>query len=412
MKQTLDTTLSHVLTGAIVLVLVLLPFHAFLTVWLASFMGHYTALRLWKEGVLALVVLGGVWLLLRDRVLRSGLCKSHLTWLIVGFAILQVLVGLAERAVGRVSLQALAYGWLVDMRFILFFLLVATVTARYDWLRQHWQQVLLLPAFGVVVFGLCQVTILPPNFLEHVGYSHATIDPYETINHNEHYVRILATLRGSNPLGAYLVIVLTALMVLFLKSTGRRQWVYGGFGLSAIVVLFFSYSRSAWIGALISLGIVLWVRLKNWQIKHWLIIGTTALMVLLLGGLIALHNNSGLDNVFLHTEDAATSPSSNAGHARALQEGMRDIVQEPLGRGPGTAGPASVYNYGQVRIAENFFIQIGQEVGWFGLALFLLINALVGGVAVAGSTSYFAAHTVCQPDWAHIHQPSFARLGR
>ena len=53
-------------------------------------------------------------------------------------------------------------------------------------------------------------------------------------------------------------------------------------------------------------------------------------------------------------------------------------MREPFGRGVGTAGPASVYNRGKGRVAENYFIQIGQEAGWIGLMLFLLINAGVG----------------------------------
>ena len=39
------------------LIMALLPFHAFLTIWLSTFVGHYTALRLWKE-VLTLIGIG------------------------------------------------------------------------------------------------------------------------------------------------------------------------------------------------------------------------------------------------------------------------------------------------------------------------------------------------------------------
>jgi hypothetical protein len=55
------------------------------------------------------------------------------------------------------------------------------------------------------------------------------------------------------------------------------------------------------------------------------------------------------------------------------------LAHHPLGDGPGTAGPASVYNHGHpARIAENYFIQVGQETGWLGLTLFTLINVGVG----------------------------------
>ena len=42
------------------------------------------------------------------------------------------------------------------------------------------------------------------------------------------------------------------------------------------------------------------------------------------------------------------------------------------------AGPASVYNPKRIRIAEDYYIQIGQETGIVGLGLFLAINICVG----------------------------------
>jgi O-antigen ligase len=62
-----------------------------------------------------------------------------------------------------------------------------------------------------------------------------------------------------------------------------------------------------------------------------------------------------------------------------VKNGLSDLRDHRLGTGPGTAGPASYYNTGhRERIAENYFIQIGQEVGIIGMALFLLINIGVG----------------------------------
>ncbi|HSH18546.1 MAG TPA: hypothetical protein VK978_04110, partial [Candidatus Saccharimonadales bacterium] len=83
-------------------------------------------------------------------------------------------------------------------------------------------------------------------------------------------------------------------------------------------------------------------------------------------------------NIFFHTnEHSRSAESSNAGHVAAVRNGSADMVQAPLGSGTGTAGPASVYNQAPARIAENYYIQIGQEVGVLGLALFLAINVLV-----------------------------------
>jgi hypothetical protein len=54
------------------------------------------------------------------------------------------------------------------------------------------------------------------------------------------------------------------------------------------------------------------------------------------------------------------------------------VFRQPFGDGPGTAGPASVYNgnHGS-RIAEDYYVQIAQETGWLGLALFLSVVVLV-----------------------------------
>ena len=52
--------------GFIMAILLLMPFHAFLTVWGASLFGHYTALRLWKEALLALCALGVTYLTFVD----------------------------------------------------------------------------------------------------------------------------------------------------------------------------------------------------------------------------------------------------------------------------------------------------------------------------------------------------------
>ena len=60
-----------------------------------------------------------------------------------------------------------------------------------------------------------------------------------------------------------------------------------------------------------------------------------------------------------------------------MRNGLGDVAGEPLGRGVGTAGPASVYNGSKVRIADNYYIQIAQEIGWLGLIVFLAINFLV-----------------------------------
>jgi hypothetical protein len=358
-------------------ILVLIPFHAFLTVWLASHFGHYTALRLWKEVLLAVCALGALYLLLTDIKIRSHTLSRRLVWLIVAYCLLQLGCGLLALRGHAVTAKALGYGLIINTRFLIFFLFCWAAALRTARLHKNWQKLLLWPALVVIVFGLLQALVLPNDFLRHFGYGPATILPFETINHNAYYARIQATLRGSNPLGAYLVVPLSVLSVLIVR--GQRNWQRIALLLAGLVVLFFTFSRSAWLGSAIAVGLAVILGAHSAQTRRRLAYLGLAGLVALAGLGLALRHNTRVQNVTLHTESHTTAQqSSNQGHLSALSRGVSDIVHNPFGTGTGTAGPASVYNNHQSRIAENYFLQIGQESGLFGLLLFVLITGGVG----------------------------------
>jgi hypothetical protein len=360
------------------LILLVMPFHALITVWGASLLGHYTLLRLWKEIVLVFLLLGTLFLVSTDHKIRSHTLTRRLVWLIIVYASVSFIWGGIAYARHDVSAKALGYGLIVNLRFLAFFLVTWAATLRMARLRVHWQWLALWPAAIVICIGLLQALVLPKDFLRHFGYGSGTILPYETINHNEHFVRIMSTLRGANPLGAYLLIPISLLTIIWLKV--KRVWPYGILLAAAFVVLFFTFSRSAWIGALLSVGTVLLLSLRTRRAQQLaLVAGGVFLLAALITALV-FHNNSRFQNFVLHTQtNSAVKHSSNEGHASAFKQGVSDIWHHPLGGGTGTAGPASIYNnHCPARIAENYFIQIGQETGIIGLGLFLLINAGVG----------------------------------
>jgi hypothetical protein len=358
----------------IVLTMVLMPFHAILTVWTASIFGHYTLLRLWKEALLFIAGLGVVYLLMTDRKIRTHTLSRRLVWLIAAYAVVQAIVGLIALHNHAVTPKALAYGWLIDLRYLAFFLVSWAVALRTSRLQSNWFKILVIPAAIVVGFGLLQIFVLPHDFLRHFGYSAATIDPVDTINQNNNYIRIFSTLRGPNPLGAYLILPITITVAALVRS--RRNWQLWALLIASIIVLFFSRSRSALIGAMLSVAILLTLSLRTRQAKQRLSIAVTLIAVVAIGLVISLRNNPTYQNLVLHTQNGTTATtSSNDGHIAALKNGLRDVAQQPLGRGPGTAGPASIYNNHQSRIAENYFVQLAQEVGVLGLGLFLIINA-------------------------------------
>ncbi|HSX16195.1 MAG TPA: O-antigen ligase family protein [Candidatus Saccharimonadales bacterium] len=358
-------------------VLALVPLQGFLTVWGSSLIGGYTALRLGDDALLlVLLTVTGVWLV-RDAALRAWLANSLLVRLILLYAALSLLLGLVALLKGEVTAPALVYGLLVNLRFLAWFLAVLLVAQRSSFLGRWWPRLLLAPALLVVIFATLQYTILPHDFLAHFGYNAAqNIAPIETINHNSNYIRVQSTLRGANPLGAYLVVVLSALGVLFAR--GKRRLVCAAFGAVALFALYASGSRSAWIGAVASLAVVACFQLQTRRAR--LLVGGIALGAVVAAGslLFALRGNVALQNHVLHTQkNSVVSVSSNDLHVDALENGIKDVWYQPLGAGPGTSGPASVHNTGHgTRLPENYYVQVAQETGWLGLALFAAILVL------------------------------------
>lgn len=363
--------------------LFLMPFHAFGTVWAASALGHYTLLRLWKEILMMIAGLGVVYLYMFDRKVRFHTFRRKLTWLIAIYLLVQLVWGVVAWKAGGVTLTAALYGGLLNCRLVVFLLLAWAIAVRTPRLERRWPKILLWPSIIVVVFGLLQVFALPPDFLRHFGYSAATIEPMATINNNPDYLRYFSTLRGPNPLGAYLLLPITALTVLLVRYPRSWNWVKILLLIGCLAMLFFSFSRSAWIGTALSVVVVLVVASSRDFWHRFKVPVISVLMVMSVGvvasGLL-LWNSSSFQNFIFHTEDdSVVAVSSNDERANALEDGLQDIVASPLGHGVGSAGPASVYNDGQpARIAENYFLQLGQETGIIGMLLFAIINVAIG----------------------------------
>lgn len=357
-------------------VLVIVPFHAFLTVWASTVLGHYTLLRLWPEcGMLLL----SMWFFASRQFARvwQDLNKFHLGWPILLYLVLAILYFGAAVVHAKVGLQAAGYGLLLATRPVVWFVLVYTVASRSVWLKQHWQSLILIPLMLVVLFALLQFFVLPADFLKHFGYiKDVTIAPAQTINQDTSTMRAQSFLRGPNPLGAYVVL---GIGLVYASGISRaRKW---GLLVASFGALFISFSRSAWLGLVV-------VAMAWFAVRRGIYRGGKQILAVLAGFLLVLfvllgllQVNEGAKTALLHVNDNSTAQqTSNEGRLSALRSGASDVLREPLGRGPGTAGPASVYNYsGGQRNSENYFLGIGQEFGWLGLGLFVLICYRLAG---------------------------------
>lgn len=373
MNQSVTTRLSNIVGIVIAFILIMLPFHEFLATWIGSNFGHYDGVRLWKELLILILIPICIYIGYKTPTLKKWLKNDWLVRLILVYAVLTISLGIWSYKTGRVNKNALGDGVITDLRFPLFFLITAIAAHKATFLKKFWQQILLIPSAIVVGFGILQL-FLPLNFLSHFGYGSKTIPAYETVDQKVQYHRIQSTLRGANPLGAYLILTISACFI-YLKKNMWLKLILAGL---SIIALFFTYSRSAYLGLIISLVALYYlIKLKPKYRKRF-VIACACLVVVGAILIVTLRYNSVAENVIFHTSNSShAATSSNAQRASALKDGLKDVAKQPLGEGPGTAGPASVHNNHPARIAENYYIQIAQETGWLGLILFLAINILI-----------------------------------
>lgn len=369
--------LADLLAVIILGIIFLLPFHAWFTTWAGSNFGHLDGFRIWKELLLVLLTLGCISLLATDKQLRRRFLGSKLVLGIGLYIVLGLLRTLYGYNKNLINTEAALYGMIGAWRYLVFFLVVGLVSAKSRILEKWWLFSVVTPATIVVLYGLLQQFVLDRNFLTHFGYGPNTIPAFQSVDQKITYTRAQSTLRGPNPLGAYLTMIVTFLVGLGYRFKNLR-FSLGFLAVGALILMYFSYSRSAWIGLAISLGVWVLLVVKNKLLLRGLVVIGFMVGLMFMTTIYALRDNDYVQNTIFHTDENSLSESStNTIRNQALKDGLGDIISNPLGEGLGTAGPASARTENP-KISENYFIQVGQEVGVLGLVLYLSITAGVG----------------------------------
>jgi len=363
-------------------VIALMPFHAFLTTWLVGSTEYLLWARAWKEVVVTLLSIVGLFYFIIDAKLRSIIWGRTINKLILAYGLWLLLV---SALVSR-DVDSLAQGLAINMRFFTVFVLMQVVLFYQPISRRLLYRLITFPAIGVVVFGLMQIFVLPRDFLTRFNYNkNTTIPPFFTIDEQLTNLRYASTLSGPNTLGAYLVLPMLLIAERtrhLLLSIKKASWVQPVFHTSffffLIILLYGTHSRSAWLAAAITLAVyILFVVPKRWRITLAAIgIGFTLMAGI---GMYQYQDTQFVQDVILHDDPVEGGEvSSNAGHLEALQSGVEDIAQRPLlGCGVGCAGPASV-RAEETKISESYYLQVGQEAGAVALGLFITLIILVG----------------------------------
>ena len=329
-------------------------------------------IKSWKEILMLLAGLMALVLLHQNKKIQ--ILRDPIIFAIGAYGILH-LVMMGYTFTGWSSSLA---GLAIDLRYVLYFGLVYIAMLLYPNYRPVFIKVGIVGALVVLTFALLQVFLLPKDILKYIGYNVNTISSYLTVDQNQNYIRINSTLRGPNPLGAYAGLILALIVAAIVKlKKPKDKWplvtvlLAGG-----IVALWASYSRSAWIAAVVAVIIILAVAGgKKLSPKILAVVGMSA--VLLVGSFLMLGNTKFISNIFLHENpNGGSSVNSNEGHISSLQDGLKQMVSQPLGDGVGSTGSASLYGNNPT-IIENQYLFTAHEVGWFGLILFVYIFTLV-----------------------------------
>lgn len=360
--------IERCLVGILLLIAALIVVHAPLTVWLGTVWPDYRDyIKAWKEllmGAALLLLLiessrrKKIAMLLHDRLVQLALVYAGLHLVLVAFF---------QNGLGQASA-----GLLIDLRYLFYFVLVYATMRLLPQYRRLFIWVFASGAAVVLTFAMLQVFVLPKDVLGNIGYSKQTIAPYLTVDENPAYIRINSTLRGPNPLGAYVTIIIGLLAAFALRwRVNARGWVLGGgAALMAGITLGASYSRSSVIGAVVALIIVGFVATSARTRKH-LGAGTAVLIVLCVATIVALRDTPFVSNIVLHDNPSTGAAiDSNTGHASSLIDGLALVLRLPFGGGVGSAGSASLIGDNPL-IIENQYLLIAHEVGWLGLALYV-----------------------------------------
>lgn len=382
MGYAIDVNLAkQTLLRAYLILIGYIPFHAVISTFIISSVGGDFIVKGFKDGLLFTLFLATLTLILTK--FKKVFFKQH--YIFSTFIVLFVLSIMAAGVLGGGSEKQTLAGAILLYRYIWIFylgimLIALTNNQRF---KENALKLTLVTSFIVVGFGFLQFFVLPKDFLTVFGYSAETIRPYQTIDNNESFIRILSTLRGPNPLGAYLAMI-APLAIYYIRKINKNKLLVGLiYAVMFITTIFASQSRSAWVGLIVGLLVYGYLTMKNKKIIY---LTAAAILPFLAIGYIA-RNSSFIQNTVFHRDpNEISNINSDDQRISSLKYSISKIKDKPFGHGLGSSGPASNYGNNPV-IIENYYLDIAYQIGWIGLVAYLGIIGSVGYLLLKLKTS-------------------------
>ncbi len=365
-KLSLDKTLYLILVG----LLAYMPFHLFISRWLSLYTGY---LGQWDSAKDFVTLFGlGVSLIL---AWRHKLYRNRIVLLVFGISLLYALLHLSYYLFVRENLDGRPFvvATLFNGRFFayLFMGIIAAAIREISWLRIL--KITIVISTVTCLFGLVQY-FGPKDLMTHFGYSIARgALPAFFIDAKPDFPRIMSTVRDPNSYGAYLIVPLVILFVWLVRREAQLRKLVPLFVLH-LLAIFLTFSRGAWIGAIIALGFAAAYILRQHLIrltkKYAYVL---VIMAIIATGILYMYRDSYVvQNVFLHSDKSTVMADPNELRVELQKTAIEGIVNDPEGHGPGTAGIVSIGNTRTgVVLTENYFLQIAYEIGIVGLLLYL-----------------------------------------
>lgn len=396
-----------------ILLLGILPFHAFIVTVgtkLIAGPGHapLVYLALWKEAVLGVILVvavieqvAGCRLPVVRKTSRTENREPRtdiLDWIIIGLVALSLLVTYQTHGDWKLYLVGFKYDFAPLIAFL--------ILRRVQWSDRFMDRVLkvlLIVAAIISVYGILGM-YMHQQFFVWLGYSDlhslyqsdAPLAAFQQIGGSA-IRRIQSTMSGPNQLGLWLIIPFSVVLS-HKKVISHWSLVIGTF---VLFTMLFTLSRSALLATAVLVGVMLWKQLP--RKKFFQLSG--ALFCISFVCLFALQAIA---------PSIVSRAASTRDHISRPLQALQVMIQNPFGLGLGTAGPASnrvsdtcVYleegddpSWAQIHenlcvfvgdtqvqpvdaectcpfLPENWYLQIGVELGVLGFVLYLSLIFLL-----------------------------------
>lgn len=357
---------TRLITWGLTALLVLMPFHAFFSIYLGSIGFNQTLVQSWKE--ILIIVLGFCWLLLSLSRHRLYLKLDATNLFFIAIIALSLIVTIFIQP----DPSAVVFGVKTNLVAIAIFLIAQIPIPSKEFIKKYLLWLVLVPGVVVAVIAILQSIVIPESMLESLGYNASNINPKQIVDGSLAFHRAFSTLGGPNQLGSYLIVPLAFSLIYAIK---QKKWWLLSFSVVFSVAIGLTYSRSAWLGAAAAVlaGLLLVFTNRQRLILAGITLGLVVISIVIAPTVIK--SNPRIEYLFLHGRVFENRiEGSDQPRLDAITNTTEDVIARPFGHGLGSAGPASFQSPKPI-IPENWYLQVAYEVGIIGLILYILAFA-------------------------------------